>query len=36
MFSAALPFDYLRHLDHGDRSRRSRIRLLGSRVRRDS
>jgi hypothetical protein len=36
MISAALPFDYIRHLDRGDRTRRSRIRPLGSRVRRDA
>jgi hypothetical protein len=36
MFSAALPFDYVRHIDRGDRTRRSRTRPHGSRVRRDS
>jgi hypothetical protein len=34
MFSAALPFDYVRHIDRGDRTRRSRTRPHGSRVRR--
>jgi hypothetical protein len=34
MFSAALPFDYLQHLDRGDRTRTSRTRPHGSRVRR--
>jgi hypothetical protein len=33
---AALPYDYLRHIDHGDRVRRSRVRPSGSRVRRGS
>jgi hypothetical protein len=34
MFPAALPFDYLQYLDRGDRTRRSRTRPNGSRVRR--
>jgi hypothetical protein len=34
MFLAALPFDYLRHLDRHDRVRRPRTRPTGSRVRR--
>jgi hypothetical protein len=34
MFSAALPFDYLQHIGRGDRTRRTRIRPHGSRVRR--
>jgi hypothetical protein len=34
MFSASLPFDYARHIDRGDRARRSRLRPSGSRVRR--
>lgn len=35
MVPAPLPLDYLRHADHSDRFRRSRIRGSGSRVRRD-
>ena len=34
MFSAALPFDYARHIDRGDRTRRSCTRPHGTRVRR--
>ena len=34
MHPAALPFDYLQHIDRGDRIRRSRARPSGSRVRR--
>jgi hypothetical protein len=34
MFSAALPFDYFRHIDRGDRTRRPRLRPHESRVRR--
>jgi hypothetical protein len=34
MLVASLPFEYLRHIDRGDRIRRSRARLSGSRVRR--
>jgi hypothetical protein len=34
MMPAALPFDYMRHIDRGDRTRRSRTHLHGSRVRR--
>jgi hypothetical protein len=34
MFPAALPLDYVRHIDRGDRIRRSRARPTGSRVRR--
>jgi len=34
MLLAPLPFDYLQHLDRGDRIRRSRTRSTGSRVRR--
>jgi hypothetical protein len=34
MISAALPFDYIRHIDRGDRTRRSPARSHGSRVRR--
>jgi hypothetical protein len=34
MFPAALPFDYLKHIDRHDRIRRSRTRPNGSRVRR--
>ena len=34
MHPAALPYDYLKLIDRGDRTRRSRIRLGGSRVRR--
>jgi hypothetical protein len=34
MLPAALPFDYVQHIDRGDRIRRSRIRPSGSRVRR--
>ena len=34
MISAAIPFDYIRHIDRGDRTRRSRTRPHGSRVRR--
>jgi hypothetical protein len=34
MFSAALPFDYIQHVGRGDRTRRSRIRPHGTRVRR--
>jgi hypothetical protein len=34
MISAAIPFDYIRHIDSGDRIRRSRTRPHGSRVRR--
>jgi hypothetical protein len=33
MFPAALPYDYLKHLDRGDRIRRLRTRPNGSRVR---
>ena len=36
MHPAALPLDYLRHLDRGDRLRRSRPRPTGTRVRRES
>lgn len=35
MHPAALPLDYLRHLDRGDRVRRSRPHLSGTRVRRE-
>jgi hypothetical protein len=34
MFIAALPLDYLHHIDRGDRIRRSRNRPNGSRARR--
>jgi hypothetical protein len=34
MLLARLPFDYLQHLDRGDRVRRSRLRPSGNRVRR--
>jgi hypothetical protein len=34
MFPAALPFDYLRQIDRGDRVRRSRPRSSAVRVRR--
>jgi hypothetical protein len=34
MLPASLPFDYLQHVDPGDRVRRSRARSSGSRVRR--
>jgi hypothetical protein len=34
MIPAALPHDYVRYIDRGDRIRRSRIRPNGSRVRR--
>ena len=34
MLLAPLPFDYLQHLDRGDRVRRTRVRPNGSRVRR--
>jgi hypothetical protein len=34
MLPAALPFDYVRHIDPGDRIRRSRVGPSGSRVRR--
>jgi hypothetical protein len=34
MLPAAIPFDYLQHIDRGDRIRRSRVRPSGSRVRR--
>jgi hypothetical protein len=34
MLPAALPFDYLQHIDRDVRVRRSRIRPTGSRVRR--
>jgi hypothetical protein len=34
MIPAALPFDYLRHIDRGDRIRRSRARASDKRVRR--
>jgi hypothetical protein len=34
MLLASLPFDYLQHIDRGDRIRRSRARPNGSRVRR--
>ena len=34
MLLAPLPFDYLQHIDRGDRIRRSRTRPNGSRVRR--
>jgi hypothetical protein len=34
MFPAALPFDYLKHIDRGDRIRRLRARPNDSRVRR--
>ena len=34
MFPAALPFDYLRHFAPNERTRRSRSRPSGSRVRR--
>jgi hypothetical protein len=30
----ALPLDYLRHIDYGERTRRTRVRPTGSRVRR--
>ena len=35
MHPAALPFDYVKYLDPGDRIRRSRTRPHGSRVRRE-
>ena len=34
MFPAVLPFEYVRHINPGDRYRRTRIRPNGSRVRR--
>ena len=34
MFLASLPFDYIQHLDPGDRQRRARSRPTGIRVRR--
>jgi hypothetical protein len=34
MLPAAIPFDYLQHIDRGDRIRRSRTRPSGRRVRR--
>ena len=34
MLLAPLPFDYLQHLERGDRLRRTRTRPTGSRVRR--
>ena len=34
MLPAALPFDYVQHLDRGDRVRRSRAHPSGSRLRR--
>jgi len=34
MLFATLPFDYIQHLDPGDRVRRTRTRPTGSRVRR--
>jgi hypothetical protein len=34
MLVASLPYDYLQHIDRGDRIRRSRARPNGSRVRR--
>jgi hypothetical protein len=34
MHPAALPFEYLKLFDQGDRIRRSRVRPSGSRVRR--
>lgn len=34
MLLAPLPFDYLQHIDRGDRIRRSRTRPDGTRVRR--
>jgi hypothetical protein len=34
MISTALPFDYIQHIDRGDRIRRSRTRPHGNRVRR--
>ena len=34
MLPASLPFDYLQHIDSGNRIRRSRMRPKGSRVRR--
>jgi hypothetical protein len=34
MLVASLPFDYVQHIDRGDRIRRSRPRPNGSRVRR--
>jgi hypothetical protein len=36
MLLAPLPFDYLQHLERGDRLRRTRTRPTGSRVRRVS
>jgi hypothetical protein len=34
MISTTLPFDYVLHIDRGDRTRSSRTRPHGSRVRR--
>jgi hypothetical protein len=34
MFLSSLPFDYVSHLDHGDRVRTKRDRTSGRRVRR--
>jgi len=34
MLLATLPFDYIQHLDPGDRVRRTRTRPTGSRIRR--
>jgi hypothetical protein len=34
MISTTLPFDYVRHIDRGDRTRRSHTQPHGSRVRR--
>jgi hypothetical protein len=34
MLPASLPYDYLQHIDRGDRIRRSRTRSNGSRLRR--
>jgi hypothetical protein len=36
MLHAALPFDYLQHIDRGGRIRRSRTRPNGTRVRRST
>jgi len=36
MFLAPLPFEYIQHLDSGDRQRRSRSRPTGIRVRRNT
>jgi hypothetical protein len=36
MLPAAFPFDYLQHIDHGERVRRSRAHPTGARVRRNA